>query len=75
MIEPPLKRCYNIETEKATETVQGYECYDAIANKKKTDVDTQYCPFNIESEEFAWVNEYDQFSIFPNGKFQNYLYS
>lgn len=40
MIDPPLKRCYNIETEKATENVQGYECYDAIANKKKTDVDT-----------------------------------
>jgi len=59
MIIPTLKRCFEMQTSDVNNTIRGYECYDSIANRKKTDVDTQYCPFSITSGEFAWVNEKD----------------
>lgn len=69
MVKPPLKRCYqNLQTGEKNDTIKGYECYNYIADKKKTDVETQYCPFNVGSGEFAWVNEKDQFSVIPNSK-------
>jgi len=57
MIDPPLRRCYEISTQGVNDTIKGYECYDQIAMKKQTDTETSYCPFNIALGEFAWVNE------------------
>jgi hypothetical protein len=59
MIQPPIKRCYEILTSNATSPIRGYECYNYMKDKKKNDVESQYCPFNIDSGEFAWVNEAD----------------
>jgi hypothetical protein len=48
-----------MQTKDATDTIEGLECYDSIANSKKTELDTKYCPFNIEDGDFAWINEKD----------------
>jgi len=55
-----------MQTKSETNPIQATECYDSITSSKKTELDTSYCPFNIESGDFAWINEKDQFSIFPN---------
>ena len=62
-----------MQTKSETNPIEALECYDSITSSKKTELDTSYCPFNIESGDFAWINEKDQFSIFPNSKFHKFI--
>ena len=44
-----------MRTEYTDENIYARECFDS-KNSNKSDT-TYFCPFNIESKQYSWINE------------------
>jgi hypothetical protein len=47
--------CFKMKTEVPTDPILAGECYDA-SNAGKSEK-AKLCPFNLESGQYAWINE------------------
>ena len=49
-------QCYLMGTENANETIHALECEDEKSESGSA-LTPMYCPFNLESGSYAWINE------------------